>query len=601
MRRSSLIIAFVLAAALAAVTPAHAAGPGTSIGPDGAPGTMLAPGSLRAPSPSGAGTFTFYGSGFGHGIGMSQWGSYGLASRGWSSTRILTHFYSKSKVSRPANPVKKIRIGLTYDRTKIHLGARHGPVRLWIGKPGGTLVAKIPNGQDWTVRSPASGYAIRDANGKLIGGKTWGGPGFNLYATYADTGSRVFVPEADAIWGKGFSYSRGHLEFNLYRCAGGCLQRLIIPLGFEEYLFGLGEMPSSWPMAALETQAVAARTYATYQVKHYGLRASCNCHLSDGADDQVYVGWSKESGIDGDRWMAAVRHTRGRVVTYAGAPIQAFFAASDGGHSEDVQNVWHNGDPAYAIPYLRGVCDQGEQVAANPWTDWSYAFSASTLSSRLAPYTGGIGTVTGFAKVVRGSSGRVIRATVKGSNGTAVVSGWELRGGLGLPDDRIWINENRNITGKIRAKYDGVACKPGLPTTPVATMPGGARQKFQSGGIFRNNGADVTVWLKGPIYTEYMAVRGTAGKLGLPTSSVGNVPGSSGRRALFETGRIYWSGRTGARALWGPVLSEYLSRGAAAGALGFPTTRVHKVAGKATAGFQHGTISCATGGGCTVS
>ena len=601
MRRPSLIIALVLAAALIAVPPALAAGPGTSIGPDGAPGTMLSPGSFGTAAPSGAGSFTFYGSGFGHGIGMSQWGAYGLASRGWSSTKILTHFYSNSKVGRPASPVKKIRIGLTYDRTKIHLGARHGPVRLWIGKPGGTFVAKIPNGQDWTVRSPASGYAIRDASGKLVGGKTWGGTGFNLYATYADTGSRVFVPEADAIWGKGFTYSRGHLEFNLYQCPGGCLQRLIIPLGFEEYLYGIGEMPSSWPMAALETQAVAARTYATYQVKHYGLRSGCNCHLSDGADDQVYVGWSKETGPDGARWMAAVNHTRGRVVLYHGAPIQAFFAASDGGHSENVENVWHNGDPAFAIPYLKGVCDQGERTPANPWIDWSYSFSAATLTSRLAPYTGGIGTVTGFPKIKRGSSGRVIRATVKGTGGSAVVSGWELRGGLGLPDDRIWINEDRNITGEIRTKYDGVACKPGLPTTPVTSVPGGARQKFQTGGIFRNNGADVTVWLKGAVYTEYMAVGGTGGKLGLSTSAVQGVPGTSGRRALFEGGRIYWSGSTGARALWGPVLAEYLARGAATGALGFPTTRVHAVGGQATADFQRGTITCADGGACTVS
>ena len=605
MRRTLLIITALLVAASVAAPSALAAGPGTSIGPDGAPGTVLTPGSLRIPGTSGRRSFTFYGSGFGHGIGMSQWGAYGLASRGWSSTKILTHFYSKTKVGRPAGPVKNIRIGLTYDRTVIHLGARHGAVRLWIGKPGGTLVARIPNGQDWTVKSPASGYAIRNEAGKLVGGKTWGGTGFNLYATYADTGSRVFVPEADAIWGNGFTYSRGHLEFNLYRCPGGCLQRLIVPLGFEEYLYGIGEMPSSWPRAALETQAVAARTYATYQVKHYGLRSGCNCHLSDGADDQVYVGWGKETGADGNRWVAAVRHTRGRVVTYGGAPIQAFFAASDGGHSEDVENVWHNGDPAYAIPYLRGVCDQGESVSANPWTDWRYSFTASALSSRLAPYTGGIGTVSAFPRVKRGSSGRVIRATVKGTTGSAVVSGWELRGALGLPDDRIWINENRNITGMIRETYDGLACKPGLPITPVATVPGGARQRFQAGGIFRNNGANVTTWLKGAIYKEYMAVKGTAGKLGLPSSKVAPVTGPSlgaavGRRVLFEGGRIYWSGATNARALWGPVLDAYLSRGGATGSLGYPTTRVHSVGGRSAADFQHGSISCG-GGGCTVS
>ena len=123
-------------------------------------------------------------------------------------------------------------------------------------------------------------------------------------------------------------------------------------------------------------------------MKHYGLRAGCNCHLSDGADDQVYVGWSKESGADGQPLgRRRARHTRGRVVTYRGALIQAFFAASDGGHSEDVENVWHDGDPAYAMPYLRGVCDPGEQTAANPWTDWSYSFSARRRSRAGSPRT----------------------------------------------------------------------------------------------------------------------------------------------------------------------------------------------------------------------
>ena len=82
--------------------------------------------------------------------------------------------------------------------------------------------------------------------------------------------------------------------------------------------------------------------------------------------------------------------------------IQAFYSASDGGYTEDVEDVWHGGNPAYAIPYLRGVCDPGS-TSANPWTDWTRTFTASSLSSRLAPYTGGVGTVERFTDVRRGS------------------------------------------------------------------------------------------------------------------------------------------------------------------------------------------------------
>ena len=93
---------------------------------------------------------------------------------------------------------------------------------------------------------------------------------------------------------------------------------------------------------------------------------------------------------DGERWVAAVTDTAGEVVTYGGSVIQAFYAASDGGYSEDVEDVWHGGNPAFAIPYLRGVCDPGEDTTANPWTDWTRTFSASNLvPARRTPATSG--------------------------------------------------------------------------------------------------------------------------------------------------------------------------------------------------------------------
>ena len=260
-------------------------------------------------------------------------------------------------------------------------------------------------------------YAIRDQTGALVGGTRWGGPARPLFATFSDTGARVFVPEADDVWHQGFTYAYGFLEFDLFGCATRCVERLTIELPFERYLRGLGEMPSSWPAAALQAQAVGARTYATYKIRRYGLRGDCDCHLVDGAGDQVYVGWSKEIGIDGNRWVSAVTTTGGEIVTYNGSIIQAFYAASDGGYSENVEDVWHGGNPAYAIPYLRGVCDPGEYTSANPWTDWMRSFTASSVSSRLGPYTGGIGTITRFTNVRRGVSGRIVSAIARGTGG----------------------------------------------------------------------------------------------------------------------------------------------------------------------------------------
>jgi SpoIID/LytB domain protein len=544
-----------------------------------------------------AGSFTFYGSGYGHGLGMSQWGAYGLASSGWKYQRILRHFYRGTTITSDIALPRRIRVGLTDGRETVRLTAIAGPVRLWLTKPlRGTRVGRIPQGETWVVRAAADGYAIRDQDGVLVGGQSWGGQTVHLFATYEDAGARVLIPEA------GFSYNRGHVEFNLYRCSSGCRLRAIAVLPFEKYLYGLGEVPSSWPAGALRAQATAARSYAAYVVKRYGLRGYCNCDITDGAGDQVYVGYAKEGGPDGARWVGAVDDTRGRVVAYGGAIIQAFYAASDGGHSENVEDVWHGGDPAYAIPWLRGVCDPGESTGANPWTRWSKSFTGADLTSRLRPYTGNIGTVGGFSGIERGSSGRVIRLRVRGDSGQATVSGSTLRTALGLWDTRMWINSDRNILGAIRETYDAAMCRPGLPASRRLTLDHGAHQRFRVGSISSNDLANVTVWLKGAIDAEYRAVGGPTGKLRLPTSRVRRLACRACALVSFERGRIYWRRSLGAFALWGRVLDAYLSAGGHRGSLGFPTSRASRDAsGTWSATFQHGTITCPAGGACSVS
>jgi len=569
---------------------------------------------LTGPSPARATpTVTFYGSGDGHGIGMSQWGAYGLALEGWSSKEILTHFYSGTRVQTPSLP-KKIRVGLTTDRVKVHLTAQVHKVRVWIGAPlTGTLVGAIRAGDTWVVRAKGDAFAIDDATGALVGGHRWGSPTQGLFLTYADDGARVRIPEADAIWGKGFSYARGSIAFDLTSCGGtdGCLENVVARLGLEDYIDGIGEVPASWPIASLEAQAVAARTYAVYSIVNDGLRADCGCDLTDGSGDQTYIGYDRESGTDGDRWVHAVSATAGQVVTYHGDVIQAFYAASDGGHSDSVQDVWHGGNPAYAIPWLTGVCDPGEWTAANPWKTWTQTVDVTTLTTRLAPYTGSIGTVTTFSHIVHAEGGRIMTAVAVGSSGTATVTGSELRAALGLPDDRMWIDQDRLVTGAIRSAYDGLMCAPGLPSSPRSAVPGGSEQFFTRGGLYRNGSKDLTVWLRGHLDAEYRAVDAGEGVLGVPVSTVqdlggGSTLGASGdvcvcSRIDFVAGRVYWRKGIGAHALWGPVLTTYLGAGGAMGSLGFPTTRVGpRPDGGEEASFERGRIVCSAGGSCSV-
>ena len=553
---------------------------------------------ILSAAPAGARSFTFYGSGYGHGLGMSQWGAYGLAQQGWTHTEILRHFYSHTRL-RQGNSPRNLRIGLTQDRRVVTIGADAGPVTIRVKDPrSGPVVGEIPEGKNWTVREAGGAYRVLTSKGRQVGGHDWGGPARDLFLSYAGAGARVRSPEAGAV------YNRGYIEFNLYNCGGtDCSMRMILVVPSEGYLFGLGEVPSSWPSAALRAQAVAARTYAFKKAASGQHRTGCNCALYDSSLDQVYIGWAKEGGTLGGRWVRSVRDTAGQVVEYSGQLISAFYTSSDGGHTENNENVW-GGTP---LPYLRGVCDPGDFTQANPNRVWDVTYRAAAVTDRLRGYTGNIGTVTRFSNATRGVSGRIITVRVRGDSGTSVITGSALRAGLALRDDRVWVNQDKSVTGQIRATYDAANCGPGLPTTPEVGVPGGSRQRFEAGTIYHNADA-VTVWLKARIDDEYIGAGGAKGPLGLPTSKVARITGVAGcaagcSRVVFDSGRIYWKSAVGAHALWGRVLKTYLDRNGVDGPLGFPTTRVQVAPdGSSSATFEHGSISCPPlgGGNCRV-
>jgi stage II sporulation protein D len=502
--RRALILALLAALVIPWVTGANAAVAGSQRGPAG---------------PS---RFKMFGAGFGHGLGLSQWGAYGLARQGWGPSKILKHFYSGTRVARETNPPGNLRIGLVQGKDSIRLEAQVGSIEIRLGDPQtGSTVATIPAGETWHVRAASNEYLIVDQSGGTV--DRVGGPNEPIYLVYESAQSRVRIPEA------GHAYNRGSIEFALYSCAGGCAMRLVLTIDSQGYLYGLGEVPSSWPMSALKTQAIAARTYAFTKAAASQHRAVCDCALYASSYDQVYAGWDKEGGIDGDRWVAAVNQTGDQVVLNGGQTIQAFYMSSSGGYTENNENVW-GGTP---IDYLRGVCDPGDYTSENPNAVWEQTFTPAEVTGHLGLR---IGAVTGFTNVDRGVSGRIMSVTVKGANGQATISGEKLRLSLGLPDDRLWINADRSITGDIRAKYDGLGCSPGLPTSRQVSVAGGARQKFEDGTIYHSGSAGAHL-LRGPVLNRYLTKGGPAGRLGFPTSDVHRLQNGN-LRASFERGVI---------------------------------------------------------------
>lgn len=512
-------------------------------------GLVLLPGTAEAGR-----TFTFYGSGWGHGIGLSQWGTQGLATKGWGADKIVRHYYRGTRVAQRTPPAKRFRIGLLHYEGKMVLRAEDGSFRLELSS--GRVLSRAAEGatRRILIRRTADGrnvYKISDGAGKLL---AQGGSASNHLLGLRSPGAVIRV--MDSGWPH--RVGRGLLQFNI---VGAGAAHLIAIVRAEQYLFGLAEVPSSWDMDALEAQAIAARSYAWEKIARLGQkRSGCNCGLFATVVDQVYVGWDKEVDTMGDRWVAAVRGSAKRVAQYGGTTIQAYYSSASGGHTENNDVVW-GGSPQ---PYLRGVCDPAEYDVTWPSDSlrvlerWSVGFGDSSLTSRLGL---GIGTVRDFRNFVRGVSGRVKSVTVVGSNGSAVVSGWTIRSRLGLRDTRFWVNSNRSVTGRIRQAYDALSCKPGTPTGSQRKINGGRFQPFANGRLYLHSGRNVVTWIRGVVLTKYVAKNAHRGFLRLPYRWK-TIDEGRGRRVLFDGGQILWKrSRAEAFEIHGPVLSHYLANG----------------------------------------
>ena len=193
---------------------------------------------------------------------------------------------------------------------------------------------------------------------------------------------------------------------------GGRL-RVVNSLGIETYLASVvgSEMPHRWPLAALQAQAVAARTYALKQRSRGGA-----WDVKATVASQVYRGVESETPST----LQAVASTRALVLVHGGRLIDAVFHSSSGGVTEASGMVWRR-----QHPYLVSVPDHDQHSPVHRWEQW---FDPSGLRQRL-PETGGIQAVEVLS---RSGSGRVRQARLRGPRGSLVLSGGELRKRLGL-------------------------------------------------------------------------------------------------------------------------------------------------------------------------
>ena len=386
------------------------------------------------------------GGGWGHGIGMSQYGAYGRALKGRSAAEILTAYYTGTHVRTDKIP-QRIRVGLIQGRQTIAATssafAPGGGRVTWEASGKGTI-AGGGSQTNWRVEPTTSGGMRLFKNGHKVtkkGSAVFGTGGKALKLIFDRYHSLV------SIEGKAHDYAYGRMLVDTAPCGSDYCLRLVLVLPMQKYLYGLGEVPASWPGAALRAQVIAARTYAVSKIDRVGQHLdACDCAVYDSTADQAYIGDSKRTTSGGywDDWKAAVTDTDDQVVLYEGKPIQALYSSSSGGYTENNENVW-GGTP---IPYLRGVPDAADDLPENPNHSWTVKMSWSAFAGKL-------NAAFGTGKLIKfklmppfGVSGRVTVVTSPDEGGVKIVGGsktvradgWQVRSALGLKDTLFRVN-----------------------------------------------------------------------------------------------------------------------------------------------------------------
>ncbi len=199
---------------------------------------------------------------------------------------------------------------------------------------------------------------------------------------------------------------------------------LINRLTLEDYLRGVvpKEIPAGWPMAALKAQAIAARTYTLANLERHRedeaqLCATTHC--------QVYQGVTGEHP-NTDR---AVWETNRMVISYQGKLILAVYHDSSGGYTKDASEIW-----SHPVPYL--IPAPGWDVNS-PFSQWTRSFSWEELQSQIGKAYPEIGELKQLLPTGFSGNGRIIKLTLKGAQGEAIITGEQFRHATGIPSSNM--------------------------------------------------------------------------------------------------------------------------------------------------------------------
>ena len=440
------------------------------------------------------------GKGFGHGVGMAQDGAYSMAVGGASAAAILSHFYPGTAIARRSATVRvgvhdspgpvAVMLAAGGEVRDAPSGAQSPGFPVTVS-PGGSVSLAFEGGK--YKATPLSGAAITRVAPPVTPAPTTppaapAAPPTTAPATPPTTGlldpllqalapttvppttaapaaaaaaaNAVPASQKDAFSGRAlWVVPKGDSTVSLpatgrsYRGtiaagAAGAGLSLTNEVDVEQYVRGMGEMPASWPAAALQAQAIAARTFAVRAAASgKALCADQRC--------QVYIG----AGNEHPATSAAATATRGQVLTYQGALAEAVYSASAGGISATPEEGFGPGSPT--IAYLKPVT----YAVGDPQL-WAMTLPVREVGARF----GYRGDVTAIRVTRAGPSGRPLEISFEGSNGPMAVDGHRFWAELQLRSTLFSLR----IEGPppvAEGEPFATSVSDGLPTSPAADVP----------------------------------------------------------------------------------------------------------------------------------
>jgi SpoIID/LytB domain protein len=400
-------------------------------------------------------TIDFNGAGWGHGVGMSQYGAYGRAQAGQGYTQILKSYYTGAQIGQLGVAVPdpgELFVNVGSDMVGTTLRVMDGPGVSGTGmvftritgdesppsallRTGDTAVVvdttpDVGASDGCEITLTISGAVTVweagscDLNVALVSGATE--PGHLVEATNCRRAN-------DCTYGWGTQLmlvDNGSSQRTNTDRVGNCSTcptyegfDLVVGLSLDEYTRGIAEVPYSWPMEALKTQAVAARSFAASFAAtgdHRG--AGCFCDVKNDSSYQVFAGWIGDRASN-SRWLGAADGTAGEVVVHPASPytdiVRAYYSSSNGGASEWVKEKWGSD---YA--FLVSVPDEFSLVSANPRRAWTFTESADEVVDR----------VWGTSSSLHLTSAEVVATNVSGSAKTVRFVGAASDGSLSTKD-----------------------------------------------------------------------------------------------------------------------------------------------------------------------